>query len=728
MPIHGDPSPRTATEPQLKMPTDPDSWHREGDIRLEVPKTPNNQNQQADDTSPITTPQLRYTLVGDSPVEAQQHRHEPRAMSSGARTPTRPSRKKETGPKREDGAELFDKAWESSGEYTLAAAFVAPQSLGERLQGEKRNKDLNDNGPRILRDSSQEIVMWETLVEPDIESPEKSVTSEFDGPHNRAECSSKRQSLTILTLPGFHKYGIGNASELDKHLQRPGFTPDSNSDPATRVILLASDEHKGLLPCGREMLNKLFTYFQVDHSFIEAIRSFEYTLGFARLPSAAFWGRSTASVPPGQLVPLARQCRSGREIAMSFALHTIRPDDYGQWPIEKRAIYSWFDLETGRSTWLVVSDDDGEVGIGCSVRERIQKMLDSYPLTADDPAVNNEVTVPKRFEAFLEHYLFFVAWCEENWGDFTAAVNTEVGRILERAQGNQGPAYLKRGRERFPPAVPSPPMSPEAPRQPQRHGLSRGLNRGRWAKNGHWIAPRGSVSLGPEPATSRAAEALPRATTREMGLGLHPLQSNAGKNARQLEKNTQQEDALRALCYEDVQALHAIAVKVHAAKEAAFHNADVVAQTIRLLRLELDANWDILDDERYKFRSNIKSELKRFLKLAEQSQHRLEVAGGRLGHMGEKLAYGAQRVGGSLYHKRASDAWATTELTKLPVRGAAPAQDAAQERQLVARGVNHDGGVAGAGRAGDSWCQGGGWSWRGSEQQRLDPGLEVQGR
>ncbi|KLU87254.1 hypothetical protein MAPG_06255 [Magnaporthiopsis poae ATCC 64411] len=596
MPIHGDSSPKTATEPHLKMPTDPDSWHKEGDIRLEVPKTPNNQRQQDKDTSPIAMPRLHYTLVDSSPVEAQRQRHEP-GTTSGVRTPTRPARKKETGPKREDGAELFEKAWESSGEYPLAAALVAPQSLGKRLQGKKRHEYLNDNAVRVLRDSSQEIVMWETLVEPDMEAPEKSVTSEFDRRHNQHEGVHTNDRFDSFT--GFQKYGIGNASELDKHLQRPGFTLDHNSDPTTRVILLASEEHKGL-PCGPETLNKLFTYFQVDHSFIEAIRSFEYTPGFARLPSAAFWGRSTASVPPGQSVPLARQCRSGREIAMSFALHTIRPDDYGQWPIEERAIYSWFDLETGRSTWLVVSDDDGE------------KMLDSYPLTADDPAVNE---------------------------------------ILERAQGNQGPAYLKWGRERFPSDVPSPPMSPEALRQPRRHGLGRGLNHGRRAKSGHCIARWGSVSPGPEPATSKAAEALPRAATRETGPGLHPLQSSADRNARQLEKNKQQEGALRALRYEDIQALHTIAVKVHAAKEAAFHNADAVAQTIRLLHLELDANWDISDGERYKFRPNIKSEPKKFLKLAEQSPHRLEVAGGRLEHMGKKVAYGAQRYEGLLQHK-----------------------------------------------------------------------------
>ncbi|KAL8375067.1 hypothetical protein RB599_001684 [Gaeumannomyces hyphopodioides] len=273
-------------------------------------------------------------------------------------------------------------------------------------------------------------------------------------------------------------------------------------------------------------------------------------------------------------------------------------------------------------------------------------MLDSHPLAAKGPNLSEE-TVSERFEAFLEHYLFFITWCEENWRDFMAAVDSEVDQILERTRGNKDTAYVKRARESAPPAVPSPPMSPEAAHHPQWHGLSRGLNRGRRDKNDHWVRSRGSVSLGPEEATPGRANTFPR-DTRGMAQDLQQLLSKTDVNQRQLEKNKHREDALKPLCYEDLQALHANAAKVLAAKEAVLFNTDAIVQATMLLR---NTNWEVFGNERHKSGPNRRSELDNLLKLAVQSQYRLEMMGGRLGHMGTKIVHGAQRYEGLLHHR-----------------------------------------------------------------------------
>ncbi|KAL8359386.1 hypothetical protein RB601_007882 [Gaeumannomyces tritici] len=618
--VLSEPGPRTPSEPQLKLPTDPDGWQKEGgDTLLEAPRTPGTRFWEAEDVSPMETSELPCVGEDDSPVE---YSHMPNAMHSGTATPTwARTRSNKTGTEIEDNVKPFERALEACGRYPLSAAFVEPQSIAQRLQAEIRRGHLNDIGPRILRDSAQDIVMWETHPEADTENPGKSFTR-------------------------FQKYSISSAGELDTHLQRPGATPESNSVPITRVILLASEERKGVLPCGREMLNKLLTYFQVDHSFIESIRSFENAPGFARLSSAPFWCRSTALAPARQPAPPGSQCRPGGDISMSFTLHTIRPDDYGQWPIERRAVYGLLDFETGRSTRLVVSDNDWKARIGCSVRERIQKMLDSHPLAAIGSDLGEE-TVAEPFEAFLEHYLFFITWCEENWRDFMAAVDTEVDQILERATGIKDSAYVKQARESDPPAVPSPPISPMAVRQPQRHGLGQGLNRGGRNRKDPRVKSQGTVSLGPEAATLGKADIFPR-DTRGMGQGLQQLPGKTDVTKQELEENKHQEEALKSLCHEDLQALHANAATVHAAKEAVICNIDVIVRATALL---LDTDWRVFKDAGRKSGPNQRNGLDKLLQLAAQSQYHLEMMGGRLGHLGSKIVHGAQRYEGLLHHR-----------------------------------------------------------------------------
>ncbi|KAL8420359.1 hypothetical protein RB594_003228 [Gaeumannomyces avenae] len=640
-----EPGPRTPSESQLKLPTDPDGWQKEGgDTPLEAPRTPDTRCWEAEDVSPMETSELPCVGVDDSPVE---YSHVPSAMHSGTATPTwARTRSNKTGTEIEDNVKPFERALEACGRYPLPTTFVEPQSIAQRLQAEIRRGHLNEIGPRILRDSAQDIVMWETHPEADTENPGKSVTSELERPQNMGEGRLRmwQAGLTMPTLSGFQKYSISSTGELDTHLQRPGATPESNSVPITRIILLASEERKGVLPCGREMLNKLLTYFQVDHSFIEAIRSFENAPGFARLSSVPFWCRSTALAPARQTAPPGSQCRSGGDISMSFTLHTIRPDDYGRWPIERRAVYGRLDFETGRSTWLVVSDNDWKARIGCSVRERIQKMLDSHPLAAIGSDLGEE-TVAERFEAFLEHYLFLITWCEENWRDFMAAVDTEVDQILERATGIKDSAYVKQARESAPPAVPSPPISPMAVRQPQRHGLGQGLNRGGRNRKDPRVKSQGTVSLGPEAATLGKADIFPR-DTQGMGQGLQQLPGKPDVTKQELEENKHQEEALNSLCHEDLQALHANAATVHAAKEAVICNIDVIVRATALL---LDTDWRVFKDAGRKSGPNQRNGLDKLLELATQSQYRLEMMGGRLGHLGSKIVHGAQRVSCSLF-------------------------------------------------------------------------------
>jgi hypothetical protein len=121
--------------------------------------------------------------------------------------------------------------------------------------------------------------------------------------------------------------------------------------------------------------------------------------------------------------------RSGREIRLCYSLRSAEKFlGYQEWFIRQAVIYHSFDVESGKSFWVVIKPN-----------QRLQDRIKTKTGTAKEArksGLRSFNTTAEAFSSSLEAHLVVCDWCDEDWGQ---CLDYLEKRLQENA--NQSPVF-----------------------------------------------------------------------------------------------------------------------------------------------------------------------------------------------------------------------------------------------------------------------------------------------
>lgn len=116
--------------------------------------------------------------------------------------------------------------------------------------------------------------------------------------------------------------------------------------------------------------------------------------------------------------PVQERARSGRGYEMCYSLKSVErfpsQEDW-PWSIRHTSIYHEFDIETGRSVWIVVKGSN-----------LMKQRVESESKLGKNTALNSLGTTNQAFAASLATHLLFCDWSVENWRWYINFLEEEV--------------------------------------------------------------------------------------------------------------------------------------------------------------------------------------------------------------------------------------------------------------------------------------------------------------
>lgn len=197
---------------------------------------------------------------------------------------------------------------------------------------------------------------------------------------------------------------IGYVDELRKHL-RVGCPPE-REDPRCRFVFVHAPHSRASLKVTRDMLTLVFTYHQVLPQFLDFLFPFgnqQYAQGFHF--SGFKYENRFSDVDSGLKIPDLGW--SGRNFQFCYNLKSIeRSRGQPEWPwsIRQSALYHSFDVENGRTNWIVIKGDQ-------LLKKRIKLATGSRGL----PETSCFDTVDRAFASSLAVHIIMCEWSGENW-------------------------------------------------------------------------------------------------------------------------------------------------------------------------------------------------------------------------------------------------------------------------------------------------------------------------
>ena len=150
------------------------------------------------------------------------------------------------------------------------------------------------------------------------------------------------------------------------------------------------------------------THYQVMASFLDFI----FPFGMQEYPQDFYFSglrEETAlqSLPQGLVIP--KLGRSGREIRVCYNLKSVETSKSSRewpWSIRQTAVYHSFDVETGKSFWIVVKGSE-------LIKDRIQEATRKG--SNSSPELRSFETTAQAFNSTLATHLVLCDWCDEEW-------------------------------------------------------------------------------------------------------------------------------------------------------------------------------------------------------------------------------------------------------------------------------------------------------------------------
>jgi hypothetical protein len=153
------------------------------------------------------------------------------------------------------------------------------------------------------------------------------------------------------------------------------------------------------------MLMYMLTYYQVMPAFLDFIFPFGLQEHAQDFHFSGF-REETHLLPAEKSLEIWEIGRSGQNICMCFSLKGIERSDAQSWPWSMRqtSAYHSFDVETGRSLWILVKGNE-------VIKERIQSAT-----RPDRISQNGTLNEPSRvLRTAFETHLILCEWSAESW-------------------------------------------------------------------------------------------------------------------------------------------------------------------------------------------------------------------------------------------------------------------------------------------------------------------------
>ncbi|KAM7187642.1 hypothetical protein V8F33_011109 [Rhypophila sp. PSN 637] len=234
-----------------------------------------------------------------------------------------------------------------------------------------------------------------------------------------------QQKIEFWEIEQDNKFGsheFGTIHEMKTHLDK------TKNAPQIRHTFLESDDSRSPVNCHPDLLKSLFTYHQVEPSFLDAIQTFGDQDDPKDLSLMNFNSSDTLTVRNDKLIAIPKLNRSGREINMSYLLRApeAKKNKDWKWQIRQAAVYHSFDTETGKSFWCTIKGND-------EFNKRIKRSSPYLELPSPNSTAN-KTEVADYFAASLATHMVYFAWCDESWRDFINDIEDGIRRPLEMAR------------------------------------------------------------------------------------------------------------------------------------------------------------------------------------------------------------------------------------------------------------------------------------------------------
>ncbi|KAK2813990.1 hypothetical protein FQN50_000394 [Emmonsiellopsis sp. PD_5] len=258
---------------------------------------------------------------------------------------------------------------------------LAPQTYSHRLQSYASALDREENG-LFGAENDSEVYFWETV----------------------------RDRNEFPTDPDC----IKSVSDVKRALPLVGQTL---KDP---IFIEPKGHSRAKLKITREMLTLILSYHQVMPEILEIVFPFGYQKELKEFHFVTF--RHSGHVHSRhKALDIPGLGRSGRFLQCCYNLESVEPKR-SEWPwsIRQTAVYHSFDLETGRSVWIMVK------GNGL-IRNRIMEGTKGQ----NQGSMSSPSTPAKSFSLSLEVHLILCDWACEKWRWYIDFLHKQIQELTD---------------------------------------------------------------------------------------------------------------------------------------------------------------------------------------------------------------------------------------------------------------------------------------------------------
>lgn len=244
----------------------------------------------------------------------------------------------------------------------------------------------------------------------------------------RLFCEDGKASLDLWefydSFGEFRNVCVSSNFELKGRLE--GERLFTHEDPRSRFIFIHAPNSRERLRVSYEMITCALTHHQVMPNFLDFIFPFGYQHYAEDFHFSGFREDTRLSIPGGGL-QIPELGRSGREVRICYSLKSVEPHiktpDW-PWSVRQAALYHSFDLETGKTCWVVVKGSN-------LIRDRIQ--------SATSPDADGASELPSfetnasSFASTLATHLVLCDWCDEDWRWYLTFLEKRLQDLTRRA-------------------------------------------------------------------------------------------------------------------------------------------------------------------------------------------------------------------------------------------------------------------------------------------------------
>lgn len=187
---------------------------------------------------------------------------------------------------------------------------------------------------------------------------------------------------------------------------------------------IQSQTARGSLGCTREQLALLLTYYQVMPSFLDLVLTFEYR---DQPLTRAVFRHEDYLADGSEPFALPELGRSGKQVQHAFNLVSIENDRRAassKWFLRQVATYHSFDVQNGRSLWIVLKGNSLIARRFLSASGGKHRQLKAKSITSPETS----------FIATLHMQIMIMDWCIEDWAEYTDDLDSRLQKLSTDAR------------------------------------------------------------------------------------------------------------------------------------------------------------------------------------------------------------------------------------------------------------------------------------------------------